>query len=195
MPRHRLFIALEIDDETRQTLTTLQFDLSRQFPDIEVKWVEPENLHLTLIFLGDVDSRELHAITKIMKTIGQDEPPFSMSVQGLGAFPSQRRPKILWMGVDDGSETVSRLHESLSEPLIELGCYRAESRGYTPHLTLGRIQADSDNSVFSSVFGEHKNRTAGTLIVPQLTLFTSELRRDGPEYSVIEQVPLLGNST
>ena len=195
MPRYRLFIALEIDEEIRHVLTTLQFNLGRQFPDIDVKWVEPENLHVTLIFLGDVDDRDLHGITKIMKTVGKSEPPFPIRVQGMGAFPSSRRPKILWAGLGEGQETVKRLHQSLSDPLMELGCYRAESRDYTPHLTLGRIQADSDNQALSNAFAEHKEWTAGTLIVSQLTLYTSEMRRGGPEYSVMEQVSLTGSSS
>src|SRR4051812_23168447 len=136
MSRVRTFIAVAIDKTIRDRVVTLQETLGRAGAD--VKWVEPENLHVTLLFLGEVEDRTLPVVCRSVAEVAAGLPPFEMTVEGAGCFPSARRPKTLWVGVGDGRQELVALHDALEPPLLDLGCYRREERHYTPHLTLGR---------------------------------------------------------
>src|SRR5439155_9603340 len=107
-----------------------------------VKWVEPENLHVTLLFLGEVDAREVLEVCKTVQRTAAVIAPFAIDVRGVGCFPNLRRPRTLWVGVGDGSAKMVGLHDALEGPLLQLGCYRREDRGFTPHVTLGRTKTD-----------------------------------------------------
>ena len=142
MARTRTFIAVEIGADIRASAVALQEALAKT--GAEVKWVEPESMHVTLLFLGEVDDRELHQVCRAVKDVAAGEPPFPLRVSGVGAFPTPRRPKILWAGITDGADELQRLYDKLEAKLLDLGCYRKEERGYTPHLTLGRVKSEAD---------------------------------------------------
>ena len=129
MARTRTFIAVEIGADIRASAVALQEALAKT--GAEVKWVEPESMHVTLLFLGEVDDRELHQVCRAVKDITASEPPFPLRVSGVGAFPTPRRPKILWAGITDGAGELKRLYDKLEAKLLDLGCYRKEERGYT----------------------------------------------------------------
>ena len=152
----------------------------------------PENMHVTLLFLGEVDDRELHAVCRAVKGAAAGEPPFPLRVSGVGAFPTPRRPKILWAGITDGAESLQRLNAALEGPMLELGCYRKEERGYTPHLTLGRVKGDSDSLALASELPKRLAWDGGRAQVDEVLVFSSELERDGPTYTVIGRAPLAG---
>src|SRR5262245_10420769 len=130
MSRVRTFIAIDLGQDIRARLVSLQETLGRS--GVEVKWVEPENLHITLLFLGEVDQRELIDVCRAVQGAAKSLSTFSVSIEKVGAFPNLRRPRTLWVGVGQGAEEVSRLHDALETPLLELGCYRREERKYTP---------------------------------------------------------------
>jgi RNA 2',3'-cyclic 3'-phosphodiesterase len=188
MARSRIFIGIEIDDAMREQIATLQAVLAES--GATVKWVDRQNLHVTLLFLGDVDDRDLYAISKIVSTASRREPPFRLSVSGVGAFPNLRRPKTIWAGITEGTETLQRIHVALEEPLIDLGCYRQEERSYTPHLTLGRTQSEVDSNVLSAELPKHVQWDGGETMIEELVIFSSELRRSGPEYTVVARAEL-----
>ncbi len=108
----------------------------------DVKWVGPDNLHITLLFLGEVDNRELMPICRAVEGAARSIKPFELSIEGTGCFPNERRPRVVWIGVGQGLAEVRALHAALEEPLLDLGCYRREERLFTPHVTLGRIRGD-----------------------------------------------------
>src|SRR5437016_4655408 len=101
MRRVRTFLAIEVGDEIRDRLVSLQEELALIASD--VKWVEPENLHVTLLFLGEVEQRETLDICRAAQKAVAEMPVFTMTVEGAGAFPNTRRPRTLWVGVGDGS--------------------------------------------------------------------------------------------
>jgi 2'-5' RNA ligase len=190
MGKTRTFIGIDIGDAIRTSAIALQKELAKT--GAEVKWVTPKSMHVTLLFLGEVDDRELHPVCKAVKAAATSEPPFTLRVSGVGAFPTSRRPKVLWAGITDGAEPLQRLYGSLEEKMLDLGCYRKEERGYTPHLTLGRVKGDADGL---TVAGELQKRLAwdgGRTAVDEVLVFSSEMDRDGPVCTVIGRAPLTG---
>src|SRR5205085_1531736 len=153
MARIRTFIGVDIGEGIRHAAGALQ----RQFAatGAAVNWTAPANFHITLQFLGDVDDRDLAGVCRAVAATAAGEPPFRLGVSGLGAFPTSRRPKILWAGVAEGSEELRRLFAALEEPLSALGVYRKEDRPYTPHLTLGRAKDEAAGQALAPVLAKH----------------------------------------
>src|SRR5260370_22733359 len=133
MARIRTFIAVDLGKAVRGRLVALQDTLART--GSEVKWVEVENLHVTLLFLGEVDDREVHKVCRIVADAVKEYPAFPMTVETVGCFPNPRRPRVVWVGVGEGTQPLCAIHDALEDPLSDLG-YRREERQYTPHITL-----------------------------------------------------------
>jgi 2'-5' RNA ligase len=190
MPRTRTFIAVDISEAIRTHTIALQESLAKT--GAEVKWVEPESMHITLLFLGEVDDRELPAICRAVKDIAAREAPFSLRVAGVGAFPNARHPKILWAGITDGAEALRRLYDDLETKMLDLGCYRKEERGYTPHLTLGRAKADRDGFTLAPELAMRNGWDGGRTMVEEVLVYSSVLERDGPVYTVLGRGELGG---
>src|SRR5438270_4052804 len=124
MARLRTFVAIDLGKGLRARLASLQETLAKHAS--EVKWVEEENLHLTLLFLGEVDFRDVPKVCQAVETAAGNHAAFLLKVAGVGAFPNLNRPRTLWVGVDEGAAEVNALHDDLEGPLLELGCYRRE---------------------------------------------------------------------
>jgi 2'-5' RNA ligase len=188
MARLRTFIGIPIDKGTRVNLLTLQETLAEVAPD--VKWVEPENLHLTLLFLGEVDDREVHSVCRVVADVCASQPPFSMSLEKAGSFGNPRRPRTLWVGVGAGAQEVCALHDALEPPLLDLGCYRREERAYTPHLTIGRVRSDQPNDALAKLLSRQTTWQGGQMNVREVHVMSSELGRDGPTYTILSRAKL-----
>lgn len=189
MSRLRTFIAVELNDDIRARLISLQQLLGRTGAD--VKWVEPDNLHITLLFLGEVDERALNdvcgAVTEACATV----PPFFLSVQRLGSFGNPRRPRTLWTGVREGHEELVGLHDKIEKPLLNLG-YRREDRAYTPHITLGRVRSERGVEGLIRALGTQANWLGGEAEVSEVVVMSSELLPEGPVYSILSRAELGG---
>ncbi len=190
MARTRTFIGVAINDPIRAAAKAMQATLARGGAD--VKWVESANLHVTLLFLGEIDDADLVAACRAAAKAAASEAPFVLRVGGVGAFPTPRRPKVLWGGITEGADALLRLHAATAGPLLELGAYRQEERGYTPHLTLGRAKGEEDAALLAPELTKHLSWTAGQTTVEEVLVYSSELRRDGVEYTVLGRSPLLG---
>ena len=193
MGKTRTFIGVDIGDAIRASATALIKELAKT--GAAVKWVTPESMHLTLLFLGEVDDRELHAVCKAVKEVAAGEPPFPLRVSGLGAFPTARRPKILWAGIVEGVEPLQRLNAALEERMLDLGCYRKEERGYSPHLTLGRVKGDADSFTMAAEIPKRLAWEGGRFAVEEVLVYSSEMDRDGPVYTVIGRAALSAQPT
>jgi 2'-5' RNA ligase len=157
----------------------------------DVKWVAPENLHWTLQFLGDVDELEIPEVcTAISKAVAEIEP-FELTTRGAGAFPSADRPRTLWLGAAEGEGAMIRLHSAIECRLRKRG-YRGEARRYVPHLTLGRAGRDSRPRSLANELAALADFDAGTMLVEEVTVFSSQLRREGPEYVALGRAALGG---
>jgi RNA 2',3'-cyclic 3'-phosphodiesterase len=183
MARVRTFIGVEIGDEIRRKAVSLQQQLGRS--GAGVKWVSPENLHVSLLFLGEVDDRDLLPVCRAVEEAARREPPFPLRVSGVGAFPTPRRPKVVWAGITDGADSLRRLYELLEKRMLDLGVYRKEERSYTPHLTLGRVRGEADGFALAGELPKLLAWDGGRTVVNEMVVFSSELRKDGPEYAVL----------
>jgi len=190
MARTRTFIGVAVSEPIRAAAKLIQRSLALSGAD--VKWVEPQNLHVTLLFLGEIDDTDLVHACRVTAKAAAKEAPFTMRVGGVGAFPTPRRPKVLWGGITDGADALLRLHTAISEPLLELGTYRQEERGYTPHLTLGRAKGEDDANLLATELPKHLSWNAGFALVEEVLIYSSELRRDGMEYTVLGRSALEG---
>lgn len=190
MARLKLFTGVNLGSALRANAAALQQQLATC--GANVKWVEKENLHITINFLGEVEDRELHGICRVLTSVGKAEAPFRLGLAGVGAFPTIRRPKVIWAGIADGADSLARIHAASEPRLLEMGVYRREERAYTPHLTLGRTKDEVDGQLIASELSKYADWHGGDCYVEELLLFTSELRREGPVYSVAARSPLSG---
>ena len=191
MGRTRTFIAVEIGNEIRNNAVALQQSLGKT--GASVKWVSSESLHITLLFLGEVDDRELHAVCKAVKEVVQSDPPFKLQVAGVGAFPTARRPKIPWAGIVAGKEELCRLHDKIEARLLDMGCYRKEERDYTPHLTLGRVKTESEGFKLAPELNKRLSWDGGRTVVDEVVVFSSVMEKDGPVYTALGRCKLTGS--
>jgi RNA 2',3'-cyclic 3'-phosphodiesterase len=181
----RTFIAIDPGKAIRDRLVSLQESLAKSGAD--VKWVEHDNLHLTLLFLGEVDQRDLTDVCRAVADAAATRAAFSMTIARAGAFPNTRRPRTLWVGVDAGAQEVCALHDAVERPLLKLGCYRREERAFTPHLTLGRVRADRAADVLAATLTKFAGWTAGETNVVEILVMGSELTPEGPTYTVLSR--------
>ena len=189
MARIRTFLAIDLGKKIRDRLVSFQENLAADAPD--VKWVEPDNMHLTLFFLGEVDQREIIDICRAaQKAIGEMRS-FTVNIEGTGCFPNMRRPHVLWVGVGEGADEVRAVHDAIETPLLDLGCYRREARAYTPHVTLGRVKGEEPNDALAKALTKHQTWSAGETLVREVHVMSSELTRDGPVYTVMGRAKLL----
>lgn len=186
----RTFIAVPLEEKVRAKIVGLQEEMSAA--GTEVKWVEPENLHVTLLFLGEVDLRESVEICRAVRRVTEGISPFKLQIAGMGCFPNARRPRTLWAGVAEGHDELTQLHHAIEGDLLELGGYRREERGYTPHITLGRIKTDDVTPELRAKITELTDWLGGKQVVRDVHVLTSELRSSGPAYSVISREKLRG---
>lgn len=181
----RTFIAVQITDEIRRRAVKLQRALDDA--DAKVKWVEPQNIHVTLRFLGGVPDYEIPDICNLARDAVAGIAPFTLTVEGAGCFPNARRPRVLWLGVTAGADLLVRIHEGLEARLAPLG-YRREQRRFTPHLTIGRVRQPSDS--LAQRVAAHDDWPAGSMQVDEIEVLSSELTPGGPQYTVMGRAPL-----
>ncbi len=180
----RSFVALELSDEVREKLVVVLQRLQRT--SASVKWVEPENLHLTLKFLGEVPEEQIELVTEALKTVAQATEPFSFVVKGVGGFPDLRRPRVLWVGVE-ATQPLIRLQQLVEKAMEQLG-FAPEERAYHPHITIGRVKATTGIEKVREILSEYANVEFGEVFISHLTLFRSDLSREGPTYTPLAKL-------
>ncbi|HLJ97788.1 MAG TPA: RNA 2',3'-cyclic phosphodiesterase [Gemmataceae bacterium] len=190
MARLRTFIGVDLGKTIRDRAAALQEKLAQT--GTAVKWVEPENIHITLLFLGEVDDREVPSICRVVAEETQRHGPFRLSVEGLGCFPNPRRPRIVWIGVGAGTQELCALHDDLEPPLLALGCYRREERKYTPHITIGRVKGERSTDSLSPALAQQAGWQGGEIMVSEILVLSSELTPQGPIYTVLSRAKLGG---
>ena len=190
MSTTRTFIAIEIASAVRSRAAELIRVLA--YEGDGVKWVVPENLHLTLQFLGDVAQNDLAGVCEAVGRAVADRSPFEISLWGANAFPHRGRPRTLWLGVDEGSESLSRLQRVVQSAVRKLG-FPPEHRAFHPHLTLGRVRRPSPTlQHLTERLRAQQDFPAGRSPVEQVVVFASYLDRHGPTYQALHRAPLSG---
>jgi 2'-5' RNA ligase len=188
MARLRTFIAVDVGKTIRDRCVALQEVLGRS--GVGIKWVEPENIHVSLLFLGEVNERDIHELCVAVGGCCAEVEAFRMSVETVGCFPNPRRPRVVWAGIGEGKQELVALHDALEGPLMELGCYRREDRPYTPHVTLGRVKAASAPEPLAAAIQRQAAWQGGEIDVREVHVLSSELRPTGPVYTVLSRAKL-----
>jgi RNA 2',3'-cyclic 3'-phosphodiesterase len=182
--RFRLFVAVDVPTEQLQRLAAALAPRRSLLED--ARWTKPENQHVTLKFLGWVDASRLDGVSAALEPVGRSHRAASLSLAGLGAFPSERRARVLWVGLDDPAGLLPSLASAADEALAPLG-FEPESRAFSPHLTLARLRRPASVSALVT-----EPFAAGTppFVVKHLALYRSYLHPQGARYEVLEAYPL-----
>lgn len=185
----RLFIALNLPKKERQRIHRAARPLRER--ELPVRWVDLDAFHVTLKFLGEVRPERIADVEGIMERVAAKTGPFQVSLGGFGAFPTLRRPRVLWLGVDASPE-LRCLKQDLEWGLSEVG-FETETRAFHPHLTLGRADPADGAGAFRGLDALVADMTfQGTLNVRSIDLMRSHLSRSGARYSVLSSARLSG---
>ncbi len=177
----RTFIAIEVPDSERKTLALMVEEFCRH--DLPIKWVKPQNMHVTIKFLGEVNETGSVKVKEAVNSICRKMAVFNMRLNGIGCFPRPNNARVIWVGVDRGGSELNMLAENLESSLQTLG-FKAEGR-FHPHLTIGRIrQRCNINEILLKKF------QGDSFSVEKVTLFESKLLPKGPIYRAIENFSL-----
>lgn len=186
----RAFVAVQVPDEVAEGVQRVQDALQALQPMDQLRWIDPDDAHLTLKFLGDTPIPQLPAIVEALDSVARNWEPFRVTLGPLGAFPDVREPHTIWLGVQEGEKAFQHLYNAVEVALKKLGI-RPERRDFHPHLTLARVPRD---------WPAHEKRAIGNHIgpteLPALPSFTVDaiaLMRSllGPEGATYTR---LGNS-
>jgi RNA 2',3'-cyclic 3'-phosphodiesterase len=181
METKRLFLAINFPFQFKRHLAELQKDLKPRIGN--VKWVEEDNLHITLKFLGEVPVNAVDEIKDAIKKGVESTDPFYLTLNRLGVFPNPQKVKVIWLGVEEGYKTLCNLFENIETQFVELGFNK--EIGYKPHLTLGRCRLPHFIDI-----SRYNNGFTGRCKVATVDLMRSELTPKGPIYEIVESIPL-----
>lgn len=182
----RAFIAIELPKNIYLQLENVLETLQSKIRGNVVRWVPAQNIHLTLMFLGDVSQSNVSLINDSLRSETSLTPPMEISLGGIGAFPSMNRPRVIWVGVEAPANLFS-LQRRIAGAMERLG-YKKEDRPFSPHLTMGRISRFGTTTEIRRV-GEELNQVKigflGIAVVQYIHLYRSDLNPGGPRYNKI----------
>jgi 2'-5' RNA ligase len=180
----RAFIAIDLSTEIYQKLEKVLQDLKGSMGKAPVRWVPATNIHLTIKFLGDVSMGNLDMLKEIIQTEAKRHLSFELSVGEVGTFPSNRRPRVIWVGVEAPPE-LEALHRGIETETARLG-YAPEDRPFSPHLTLGRVSRNvnpGELRQISETLESYKVGFLGAMRVSAVHLYRSDLQPGGSIYT------------
>jgi len=181
----RVFLALDLSEEQACGLGSLQKKLKKDFNG--VKWVDASNMHVTLKFLGEIEEHQLDSLfTRVEKAVEKFDP-FHMSLKGLGVFPNPNRPRIIWSGVNEGSDYIKLIWEEVEWQLQEEG-FSLSQKTYTPHVTLGRIRRVSSKVPAKKWVNQYREFTLPATEIKYVTFYQSTLQPQGACYKALSMI-------
>jgi RNA 2',3'-cyclic 3'-phosphodiesterase len=187
----RAFIALEIPAGIQQAIARETAGIRQALPARLVRWVAPQNIHLTLQFLGDVALQELEQLATGLKNEIARQVTFEVRVSGIGAFPNPRRARVLWVGLE-APMALPALYQAVAQITTQLG-HVPEERGFSPHVTIARVDrqaAASDLTLIHAALERSSLGFVGQFLVDSIKIFKSDLRPPGPIYTCQYSLPL-----
>ncbi len=185
----RSFLAIEIPIAVLSKIKKIQEDLKSS--SIDVRWVNPEKIHLTLKFFGNIEESRIEPIVESIREPVLATPPFSLRVAGLGAFPHSRNPRVVWVGLVDEKAVLIPFQKEIETRLDGIGFPR-EDRSFQPHLTLGRAKSGGGRDELVRKMEKYKEEKFGEFQARELILFKSDLTLSGPIYTRLRELSLGG---
>jgi 2'-5' RNA ligase len=180
----RAFIAIDLPESIRTALRRAQASFRSVSPD--ARWTQPEGIHLTLKFLGEISDRKVREVCESLKNLGRFES-FAVGLKGFGFFPDARRPRVFWAGVE-APASLSRLAEQIEEAMQSIG-FASEERAFRPHLTLARFGMPQPQPALQALLTQQGEQELGNFEVSEFFLFESKLSPKGAEYRKVERFP------
>ena len=187
MDEIRAFVAIKLPANIVSYLGQLVDSYQQINPGQAIRWVKSENIHLTLKFLGNTPTNKLPELYREIDLVCANTPTFNIHLTTLGCFPNQKRPRVIWVGLDSDTSWLANLHQSIEESVVALG-WKSETRKFHPHLTLGRVKNSRAISDVRFPWGQAVD--AKSFAVNSIHVFESQLQPSGAVYSVRHVSPL-----
>ncbi len=184
----RCFVAVNLPDNVRRLMGTIIAELKKAGAD--VKWVDARNIHLTLKFLGNTNAALIPAIIDALGKKLSLYKPFYITIAGVGCFPSEKRPRVIWIGMED-SEILKELQQDIDLVLSSFG-FAPDDRPFSPHFTIGRVKSMQKIRELMYSFEDLRKTEFGSIEVSSIHVVKSELRPAGAEYRSLGRI-LLGH--
>lgn len=182
----RAFIAIDVPEEVKQVLSQIQEELKQT--RAAVRWVKTDSIHLTLKFLGNIDPSRIEPIAAAAAEAVKNEPPLTLELGGLGAFPNLRNPRVVWIGIRGEVERLCRIQARLEQGLEALGFPR-EERPFRPHLTLGRVKDKRRSCALMESLTALPVPEGNSFDAKEIILYKSDLRPTGAIYTKLHRMP------
>jgi len=183
----RAFIAVELPESVRREVSQLQARFKATGAD--AKWVEADNLHLTLKFLGNIEESQVEPLKAALASAAQRVSPFTIQVEGIGAFPKTTSPRVVWVGISQGEEALIQLAQAVEEACVGLS-FPKEERPFRGHLTIGRVRSRERLAGLIRELQVEEFKASTTASTTQVVLFQSVLSPKGPIYTPLAEIPL-----
>ena len=191
----RSFVAIPLSKAAVHALRRVQGKLGQGPGGQACRWVRPENIHLTLKFLGDIPVSDAPRISVAVQEACAVHAPFDIILSRLGCFPNPQHPRVLWVGIEGDAKALSQLQRSVEHALSALG-YPSESRPFSPHLTIARIKNGArraDIAALGQTVGTSSLGEIGRVTVENALLMRSDIRPSGPIYTALARADLRGD--
>ena len=187
----RLFIAVDIEQILRRRIAA-------ELPGLRTiaggaKWVRLELIHVTLVFLGEVDGATVALVEERARAVAERHPPFVLRARGGGTFGEPRGPRVLWIGFEGDLAPLAEVQRDLTRELEPLG-FTPEARAFSPHLTLARARTQRGDPALSTCGAALAGMDWGESCVSELVVYRSEMGREGPRYTALARFPLLSRT-
>jgi len=187
--KFRVFIAIKLPEPVVAKLADVQAALKTS--GLKIKCTQPENIHLTLKFLGDIDKTDLSAVSEVVGAAAKGFGPIRLSAKGIGVFPGVKRARVLWTGIDGQTQLLAKLHETIDTGLSEIG-FLPEKRRFTGHLTIGRFKSTYHPDKLIDIITQFKDMESASFVADAVYVIKSDLNPSGPVYTELTRVALAG---
>ena len=182
MEIYRLFICVNLSDILKEQISEYLYSARRNYRTI--KWVRPENLHITLKFLGDTPVNKVDKIKEILSYVAESNSEFTLELSGTGVFPGLNRPRVVWLGISGGVKNLKEIRNSLGEEMEKIG-FPMENRDFKGHITLGRVKRFEKK--FKGILQDIQLDKLYRQQVKSIDLMKSTLLPGGPVYDIMGQ--------
>jgi 2'-5' RNA ligase len=188
----RSFLAFELPADIKTIVTRVSGEV-RKSP-LEVRWVRPESIHLTVVFMGDIESEQVPLMGGPLAAVCANYSPFKISLKPMGCFPNNRNPRVIWLGIEGDLERMSAFRDDLQTALAPFGI-KEEERAFRPHLTLGRFKKPGKRQIeLEQLLATYRDLSSPACTLCELVLFRSDLKPGGAVYTKMRSWPLPGVS-
>lgn len=178
---------MEANEEIRSSLVNVQKELEQTGADLKI--VKPENIHLTLKFLGDISENQVDLVKEALQNATEAVDPFQVQVKGLGVFPEPSFIRVIWAGVTEGEEQLKSIRKDLDQSLSKIS-QSSDNKEYIPHYTIARVKSGKAKDKLNSIIENKSDVEWGSIEADKVELKKSELTSEGPIYSTLEAVSL-----